>query len=114
MEVTANLSEVTIPIDYHQIKVKIDVKTLNDGEEITSSYSNVELIKTFPFTFCKNDLEIFGDLWIREDKPNNDGKSKIFLGLSLYNMKTFLADMKIVLSNVDNQGKLIEWKSKLL
>ena len=114
MEVTANLSEVTIPIDYHQIKVKIDVKTLNDGEEITSSYSNVELIKTFPFTFCKNDLEIFGDLWIREDKPNNDGKSKIFLGLSLYNMKTFLADMKIVLSNVDTQGKLIEWKSKLL
>ena len=114
MEVTANLSEVTIPIDYHQIKVKIYVKTLNDGEEITSSYSNVELIKTFPFTFCKNDLEIFGDLWIREDKPNNDGKSKIFLGLSLYNMKTFLADMKIVLSNVDTQGKLIEWKSKLL
>ena len=111
MEVTANLSEVTIPIDYQQINVKIDVKTLNDGEEIKSSNSNMVFFKTFPFTFCKDHLEIFGDFWIREDKPNDEGKTKIYLGLSLYNMTTFIADMEMVLSNVYNQDKLIEWKA---
>ena len=114
MEVTANLSEVTIPIDFKQIKIKIDAKTLEEAEEIENSNSNVVFFKTFPFTFCKDDLEIFGDFWIREDKPNNEGKTKIYLGMSLYNMKTFFADMEIVLSNVDTKGKLIECKSKFL
>ena len=112
MEVAANLSEVTIPIDYQQIKVKIDAKSLNEGEEIKSSNNNVVFFKTFPFTFCKDDVEIFGDFWIKEYKPNEEGNTKIVLGLTLYNMKTFIADMEMILSNVDNRSKIIERKTK--
>ena len=109
MGVSAKKINVIGTIEFQQIKVKIDVNIHNEGEEhIQKDGNNVALFKTFPFTFFIDDLEIFGDFWIREDKPNDEGKNRTVLGLTLYNMKAFVADMEMHFSNVENQRKLIE------
>ena len=105
MGVSAKKIDVITQIEFHQIKVKIDVNIHNEGEDHTKECA---LFKTFPFTFFIDDLEIFGDFWMRENKPNNEGKTRTVLGLTLYNMKTFVADMKMHFSNVDNQSTRIE------
>ena len=105
MGVSAKKIDVITQIEFHQIKVKIDVNIHNEGEDHTKESA---LFKTFPFTFFIDDLEIFGDFWMRENKPNNEGKTRTVLGLTLYNMKTFVADMKMHFSNVDNQSTRIE------
>ena len=62
MGVSAKKIDVITQIEFHQIKVKIDVNIHNEGEDHTKECA---LFKTFPFTFLIDDLEI---LWRFLDK----------------------------------------------
>ena len=112
MGISAKQTDVITPIEFQQSKVKIDVNILEGEDHTKRAGNNCAFFKTFPFTFFKDDLEIFGDFWIKENKPSEEGKTRVVLGVTLYNLKTFIADMEMIFSNVDNQNKLIEYKKK--
>ena len=68
MGVSAKETVANTAIEFKQIKVKIDVNILNEGEDHTKrAGNNCALFKTFPFTCFIDDLEIFGDFWIKEN-----------------------------------------------
>ena len=66
MGITTKLSDVkTLPIDFQEVKVKIDVENIsNEGEDHLSKLSNgsiVKLFKTFPFSFMLNEIRIYSN-----------------------------------------------------
>ena len=66
MGISAKQTDVITPIEFQQSKVKIDVNILEGEDHTKRAGNNCAFFKTFPFTFFKDDLEIFGDFWIKE------------------------------------------------
>ena len=99
--------------DFKKIQFDIDIKINEEGEDHTSKMS-CELFKTFPFTFLLNDSKIYGDLWIKKSLPDQAGKSFFWLGVTIYNLKSFLVDMNMLLIDANNPNNKIEVKPNMI
>ena len=99
--------------DFKKIQFDIDIKINEEGEDYTSEMS-CELFKTFPFSFLLNDSKIYGDFWIRKSLPDQAGKSKFWIGVTIYNLKSFLVDMNMLLIDANNPNNKIEVKPNMI
>ena len=115
MGITTKLSDVkTLPIDFQEVKVKIDVENIsNEGEDHSTKFSNVsptKLFKTFPFSFMLNENRIYGDFVVNEKKNTDDGKSICLLGVVLYNSTSFFVKfaMQMLVTSTDDHCKCYE------
>ena len=104
LEVITKPNEVKIPIDFQEVKIKIDVNILEEGEDQTNNFSHTfgnsthsMLLKFFPFSFMCDETRIYGDFWIREAEANNDAKSPFYHGVNLYNLTSFYASMNMIM-----------------
>ena len=104
LEALTNQDEVKIPLHFQEVKIRVDVKTLLEGEDqITPSI----LFKTFPFNFMSSGTRIYGDFWIREDKMNSERKTPFWYGVTMYNLTSFYVSMKMHMTN-GGEGKRYE------
>ena len=115
MGITTKLSDVkTLPIDFQEAKVKIDVENIsNEGEDHSNKLSNVsptKLFKTFPFSFMLNENRIYGDFVVSERKNTDDGKSICLVGVVLYNLTSFFVKfaMQMFVTSTDDHCKCYE------
>ena len=99
--------------DFKKIQFDIDIKINEEGEDHTSKIT-CELFKTFPFSFLLNDSKIYGDFWIMKSLPDQAGKSKFWIGVTIYNLKSFLVDMNILLKDANNHDSKIEMKASMI
>ena len=123
LEVITKPNEVKIPIDFQEVKIKVDVNILEEGEDQTNKFSHVMgnsthsiLFKTFPFSFMCSETRIYGDFWIREAQTSIDTKSTFLHGVTLYNLTSFFASMNLnmVMKNSNGQCETHETKTELI
>ena len=123
LEVITKPNEVKIPIDFQEVKIKIHVNILEEGEDQTNNFSHLSrtynhsaLYKTFPFSFLSGETRIYGDFWVKEDWKETNGKSPFYHGVRLFNLTSFLVsmNMNMKMTNENGQGERYETKTGLV